>query len=106
MMNFFIPVLSMKCHVCGNTELSSNKEFFAGKCDSESDLGSHENDCPWHDNQYCLKLKIIFNLDIDRWKMTFLEDSFRDNEVFKVIPEEERDEMRKHLQLRKSFIQI
>ena len=95
----------MKCHVCGNTELSSNKEFFAGKCDSESDFGNHENDCPWHDNQYCLKLKIIFNLDIDRWKMTFLEDSFRDSEIFKVIPEEERDEMRKHLQLRKNPIQ-
>ena len=103
-MKNFVVVLSMKCHICGNTELSSNREFFAGKCDSENDLGNHENDCPWHDNQYCLKLKIIFNLEIERLKMTFLEDSFRDSELFKSIPQEERDEMRKHLRLRKNLI--
>ena len=96
----------MKCHICGNTELSSNKEFFAGKCDSESDFGKHANDCPWDDNQYCLKLNIKFNREIDRLKTKFLEDSFRDSDAFKLIPQNERDEMRKHLELRKNIFVI
>ena len=92
----------MRCHICGNTELSSNKEYFAGKCDDEGDLGKHENDCPWHDNHYCLKLNIEFNLE-NRKKTEFLENSFRDSDILKLIPQKERNNMWRQLQKRKNF---
>ena len=100
-LNFFILVLSMRCHICGNTELSSNKEFFAGKCESENDLGKHEDDCPWEDNQYCLKLKITFNLEVRRTTQ-FLENSFLNTASLSLIPQKQRDEIRKQLQKRKN----
>ena len=91
----------MRCHICGNTELSSNKEFFAGKCQSENDLGKHEDDCPWEDNQYCLKLKITFNLEVRRTTQ-FLENSFLNTASLSLIPQKQRDEIRKQLQKRKN----
>ena len=100
-LNFFILVLSMRCHICRNTELSSNKEFFAGKCQSENDLGKHEDDCPWEDNQYCLKLKITFNLEVRRTTQ-FLENSFLNTASLSLIPQKQRDEIRKQLQKRKN----
>ena len=92
----------MKCHICGNTELSSNKEFFAGKCDNEGDLGKHENDCPWEDIHYCLKLKIEFSLE-NRKKTEFLENSLRDSDILKLIPQEDRNKMWKQMQKRKNL---
>ena len=92
----------MRCHICGNTELSSNKEFFAGKCDSEKDLGKHEDECPWDDNQYCLKLIITFGLEARR-TTKFIESSFRDTSALNLIPEKQRDEMWKLLKKRKSL---
>ena len=82
--------------------MSSNKEFFARKCNNEGDLGTHENDCPWDDNQYCLKLKIEFNLE-NRKKNEFLENSFRDSDILKLIPRNDRNKMWKELQKRKNL---
>ena len=90
---------SSNCHICGNGELSPNGAFFAGRCNSESDLGSGEDVCPWEDTNYCLKLKITFDPDLRR-RTEFIENNLFDDEMLNNFPKQERDEMSRFLSQR------
>ena len=96
-------VHGLKCRICDNPELSPNNDFYAGRCDSESDYGSSQETCPFQNNQYCLKLKITLNEQLKR-ETDLYEKNFLNDELMKsVFTKKEREELKESLAARKTF---
>ena len=93
---FFIIAYSIKCRICGTGELSDNGDYFAGPCTDESDLGNHEEPCPWKENNYCLKLKITLDPILKR-KVQLMEETVSNEETLKILPKQTQDTLRRNL---------
>ena len=92
---------SLKCRVCENAELSSNKEYYAGQCKHDINLGRLERACPFKENQFCLKLKITFDPEVKR-RTNLWEKNLSDNQLLgSVLSKEAQDEIQKILKSRK-----
>ena len=94
---------AIKCRICGDAELSSNEEFYAGSCKGESDQGSRNESCFWEDNQYCLKLKITLSPVLKR-RTELYEKTLLESDVLKhTFPKEQAEEMQNFLAARELY---
>ena len=106
-LNFIFQLAcGIKCRICDDPELSPNNNFYAGKCDDDSDFGSSQASCPFENSQYCLKLEITFDselkLQTDLYEKNFLNDDLMKS----IFTKKEREELKESLAARKCLRNI